>query len=104
MRIVIEPEVHWVIDDFYEAALARYKHTLSEDTVERKKRRLYEGIRSLKDYYAIFHKASRRQKWIEYDWQEFICEDFHFAYEVLVDKDGSDMIIIRDAVHSLLNY
>lgn len=41
-------------------------------------------------------------KWIREGWQEFICEDFHIAYEVLYDKDGQKMIIIKDAIHSLL--
>ena len=36
------------------------------------------------------------------NWQDFICEDFHFAYEVVLDKDGQEVVFVRDAVHSLL--
>ena len=102
MKIIIEPSVHQAIDNFYDTAILRHWHTLSYETVERKKQRLYDGIRSLKDYYKIFGSPRLNQEWINAGWQEFICEDFHFAYEVLLDKDGHEMIIIRDAVHSML--
>ena len=102
MRIIIEPWVHQAIDNFYDAAILRHWHTLSYETVENKKQRLYAGIRSLSEYYTIFGNARMKQEWIKEGWQEFICEDFHFAYEVVLDKDGGKMIIVKDAVHSLL--
>ena len=102
MKIIIEPKVHQAIDNFYDAAIFRYWHTLSYETVECKKRRLYEGIQSLADYYAIFGIARLKESRINEGWQEFICEDFHFAYEYGEDEDGIETIIVRDAVHSLL--
>ncbi len=102
MKIIIEPRVHEAIDDFYEAAIFRHKHTLSYETVENKKQRLYAGLQSLSEYYRIFGTARIKKEWVKEHWQEFICEDFHFAYEVMLDKDGQIMIIVKDAVHSLL--
>ena len=37
MKIIIEPQVHQAIDNFYEAAILRHWHTLSYETVENKK-------------------------------------------------------------------
>lgn len=104
MKIIIEPRVHQAIDNFYDAAILSHWHTLSYETVEKKKQRLYDGIRSLTEYHAIFGGARERQEWIRKGWHEFICEDFHFAYEYGVDEDGEETIIVRDAVHSLLYY
>ena len=37
-------------------------------------------------------------------WREYICEDFHFAYEICEDDNGEDYVWVRDAVHSMLYY
>ncbi len=102
MRILIEERVHQAIESFYDAAILRHWHTLSFDTVENKKNRLYDGLESLANYATIFPKARLKKEWINKGWQDFICEDFHFAYEVVLDKNGQEVIFVRDAVHSLL--
>ena len=102
MRLVVSHKVHQAIDNFYDAAILRHWHTLSYETVENKKQRLYAGLQSLSEYYRIFGTARMKKEWVKEQWQEFICEDFHFAYEVMLDKDGQIMIIVKDAVHSLL--
>lgn len=102
MQIIVEPRVHQAIDSFYDAAIFRHWHTLSYETVESKKQRLYAGIRSLSDYHSVFGMAKMKREWIREGWQEFICEDFHFAYEVVLDRNGQKMIVVRDAVHSML--
>ena len=79
MRILIEECVHQAIESFYDAAILRHWHTLSFDTVENKKNRLYDGLESLANYATIFPKARLKKEWINKGWQEFICEDFHFA-------------------------
>lgn len=35
-------------------------------------------------------------------WREFICEDFHVAYEICTDENDEDYVWVRDAEHSLL--
>lgn len=104
MKLVVSHKVHQAIDNFYDTAILRHWHTLSYETVEQKKNRLYDGLESLADYAAIFPKARLKQEWIDAGWHEFICEDFHFAYERTHDSHGNDLIIIHDAVHSLLYY
>ena len=104
MKIIVEERVHQAIDSFYDAAILKHWHTLSYEIVERKKDRLYDGLESLVDYATIFPKARLTQEWIEKEWQEFICEDFHFAYEITVDVRGESVIVIHDAVHSFLYY
>lgn len=56
MRIIIEERVDQAIDSFYDASILRHWHTLSYETVERKKNRLYDGLESLADYATIFPK------------------------------------------------
>ena len=104
MNIIIEECVHQAIDSFYDAAILKHWHTLSYEIVERKKDRLYDGLESLANYATIFPQARLKPEWIEKGWQEFICEDFHFAYEITVDVRGETIIVIHDAVHSLLYY
>lgn len=103
MRIIVEERVHQAIDAFYDAAILRHWHTLSYETIERKKDRLYDGLESLADYATIFPQARLRQDWIAKGWQEYICEDFHFAYEITYDVRSEMVIVVHDAVHSL-NY
>ena len=73
MRIIIEECVDQAIDTFYDASILKHWHTLSYETVERKKNRLYDGLESLADYATIFSKARLKQEWIDNEWQEFIC-------------------------------
>ena len=102
MRIIVEERVDQAIDAFYDASILIHWHTLSHETVERKKNRLYDGLESLADYATIFPKARLKQEWIENNWQEYICEDFHFAYKIHTMDDGEKIVWIHDAVHSLL--
>ena len=44
-----------------------------------------------------------KQEWADAGWQEFICEDFHFAYESGFDASGEEVVYVHDAIHSL-NY
>ena len=104
MNIIVEERVHQAIDSFYDAAILKHWHTLSYEVVERKKDRLYDGLESLANYATIFPQARLKPEWIEKGWQEFICEDFHFAYEITVDVRGETVIVIHDAVHSLFYF
>ena len=104
MKILIEERVHQAIESFYDAAILKHWHILSFDTVESKKNRLYDGLESLANYATIFPKARLKKEWIKKGWQEFICEDFHFAYEITVDIHGKTVIVVHDAVNSFLYY
>ena len=66
MKVYIEQQVHWRIEDFYENALLRHE-ALDEVTVMKKVYRLYD-----------------------------------FAYQIYTLEDGTEIVRIHDAVHSLL--
>lgn len=102
MRIIIDSAVHEAIAEFYHYALDNHL-SLSYETVEAKKNRLYDAINSLQNYYRIYPIARLKHEWIEKGWHEFICEDFHFAYAYGRDTFGEIVIYVYDAVHSL-NY
>ena len=103
MRIIIDDEVHLSIESFYRAALQNHI-SLGFQSVENKKNRLYDAIESLRTYHRIYPKARLKQQWIEAGWPEFICEDFHFAYESGYDTNGEEVVYVHDAVHSMLYY
>ena len=102
MRLFIDEKVHRAIDNFYDVSVLLHYNTLSYETVMSKKQRLYNGIRTLSDMSGVYAKARLKQEWIDAGWREFICEDFHFAYEVCDDEFGVPYIWVHDAVHSLL--
>lgn len=101
MRVFISPLVHQAIEEFYDYALLRHP-ALDQLTVMRKVDRLYDGIQSLSDFAHIYPSARYKHEWIDKDYQEFICEDFHFAYEIASDVNGEELVLVQDACHSFL--
>ncbi|GEM_PF-828206 len=103
MQVIIENRVHWVIADFYEKSLLCHV-TLDEETVRKKKKRLYDSLETLGNFPYIYPQSRYRIDWITKGYREYICEDFHFAYTIEVLFDGSEVVAIHDACHSFLNY
>lgn len=101
MQVVISPQVHQIIDEFYEHALLNHI-TYDEISVIRKKDRLYDALESIGRFARIHPKARLRKEWILNDYYECISEDFHFAYYVAEDEDGNEVAVVIDACHSLL--
>lgn len=101
MKVFIDKKVHLQIEEFYEAAIAHHI-TLDEATVLKKIDRLYDAMESLGTYANIYPIARLNADWISKGYQEFICEDFHFAYKIYTKEDGEQIVRIHDAVHSLL--
>ena len=101
MKVFIGKEVHRQIESFYEAAMAHHI-TLDEAIVNKKIDRLYDAMESLGTYAEIYPLARLNAEWISKGYQEFICEDFHFAYKIYTMDDGEKIVWIHDAVHSLL--
>jgi len=56
MRIIIDEKVHQSIEDFYRAAMQNHI-TLSFQTIEDKKNRLYDAIEDLRYNHRIYPKA-----------------------------------------------
>lgn len=101
MKVFIDKEVHESLMDFYETAMLRHI-TLDEATVLKKIDRLYDALESLGDTADIYPLARLKQDWILKGYREFICEDFHFAYQTYILESGERIVRIHDAVHSLL--
>lgn len=101
MRVVIDIKVHRYIEKFYNTALD-LRVALDEETVIKKVERLYAGLEQLGKYAMIYPQARLRKEWIENGYREFLCEDFHFAYVVVVLEDGEEVVRICDACHSYL--
>ena len=103
MKVYIDKAVHEEIMSFYRAALAHHI-TLDEITVLKKIDRLYDALESLGDYAEIYPYARLKPDWISKGYHEFICEDFHFAYQIYQLGGGEMIVRVHDAVHSLLYY
>ena len=101
MKVRIDRVVHHKIDMFYDVALSLHD-TLGEQAVTNKKNRMYSSLRELGEYAEIYSRARLKDEWINLGYREFICEDFHFAYEICVNSSGERFVWIHDAVHSLL--
>jgi len=100
MRVVVTPLVETRINAFYDAAMLNHP-LLSEQTVMAKKNKLISSLQILSITQG-FKKAQFNRQWIANGWRELIVEDFHFAFEVAQTPDGEPVVIVRDAVHSLL--
>ena len=102
MIVRIDNNVHIQIAEFYAISMALHP-TLDEATVERKKNRLYAALKELEHYATIYPKARYKQAWIDADYNEFIAEDFHFAYKIYkIEETGEMVAYVIDACHSLL--
>lgn len=100
MRVIVSPIVRAKIKSFYQAAMTNHP-LLSEDTAMKKMNRMLNSLEIL----AItqgFKKAQYNRQWIANGWRELIVEDFHFAFEVVRTSAGERVVIVKDAVHSLL--
>lgn len=100
MNIFIDKKVHKYIDAFYERALLSH-NTLDEITILKKVQRLYDALEDLSVYAHIYPLAQLKKEWIEEKYREFICEDFHFAYQIYTHENGSEIVRVHDACHSL---
>lgn len=101
MRVKISDRVHISIREFYEQSLILHP-SLEENVVYRKIDRLYLSMEALGDYFGIYPIARFRRDWQMNGYREFIVEDFHFAYRVETLETGENVVVIYDAVHSLL--
>ena len=100
MRVVIGNHVYSTIEEFYKIALSLHI-TLTRTVVDEKKDRLISALKALGNYPNMYPIARLNEHWRIMGYREFICEDFHFAYEI-VDVEGELVVYVVDAVHSLL--
>jgi len=48
--------------------------------------------------------ARVKAEWVKEGYREMICEDFHFAFDLVDLDNGETIVYVFDAVHSLLNH
>lgn len=101
MRVVIDKGVHASIDEFYDTALF-LRRALDEETILNKMGRLYDAMEALGKYARIYPLARLKKEWIEKEYREFICEDFHFAYQIYTLPNGEEIVRIHEACHSFI--
>ena len=75
--------------------------SLSEVTVMKKANRMFKGLQIL-TLTQGFPEVRLHQEWRANGWRELAVEDFHFAFEVVDNVDGERVVVVRDAIHSLL--
>lgn len=100
MEVYIDKEVHEELVSFYQAAL-RHHEALDEATVVNKISRLYNALDSLGDTAEIYPGARLKKDWISKGYREFLCEDFHFAYQIYELDDGERIVRVHEVVHSM---
>ena len=100
MEVYIDEEVHKKLISFYQAALKNHE-TLDEATVVKKINRLYDALDSLGITAEIFPVARLKEDWISKGYREFLCEDFHFAYQIYDLDDGEKVVRVHDVIHSM---
>lgn len=101
MKVLIDNCVHQLIMDFYKIAMIKHI-SLDEMTVARKIDRLYKALDTLGLYANSYPLARLKQDWIAKGYKEYIYEDFHFAYQVYVRDDSSEIVNVHDVCHSYL--
>ena len=84
-----------------QAALKKHE-ALDEATVVNKIHRLYDALDTLSETAEIFPRARLNEDWISKGYREFLCEDFHFAYQIYELDDGERIVRVHDAIHSML--
>ena len=102
MQVIIDQQVDYSIHEFYAVALVLHP-TLDLQTVENKVNRLYDALKILERFPYMYPLARYNKEWRRKKYRDFLCEDFHFRYKVMVDKEtGEQYVQIFDAIHSLL--
>lgn len=101
MKVVIDNQVELSIIEFYAVSMQLHP-TLDWGTVTAKVARLYAAMKQLESLYSVFPKARLKSSWIELDYREMIVEDFHIAYRVEQTEVDGEVVMVHDAVHSLL--
>lgn len=100
MRVLIKEKVYQSVASFYEAALERHP-ALNEQTVRNKEERLYHSLLSLGEIYFLCNAPRYIDEWREAGYLDYICEDFHFAFQLSVLPSGEMVVSVEDARHSL---
>ncbi len=101
MRVIIRDTVYKVVEEFYVAAMTNHP-TLDLQTVLKKESRLFQSLQSLGKTYYLYGESRYVIEWKRRGYFDFLCEDFHFAFQLSVLPSGEMVVSVEDARHSLL--
>lgn len=103
MKVLVEPCVNRYLHAFY--ALSMMTHpSLSEEYVLKRIEELESHILFLGEYADIFHQEPYKEDWKQKHYQEYLYQDFHFAYKVEQRLSGEHFVHVYEVVNSKLNY
>lgn len=101
LAVYIDHQVHEKLEQFYEISM-RLHITLDEATVICKLQRIYDALEKLGRYACSCPQARLLPEWIAAGYQEYIMEDFHFAFQIYRDENNEMYVFVHDVCHSLL--
>ena len=101
MRVIVHERVYEAVDEFYSAAIEKHP-ALDLQTVLNKEERLYHALRTLGETYYLYNESRYVIEWKQKGYLDFMYEDFHFAFHVVVLPSGEMVVSVEDARHSLL--
>lgn len=101
MRVIVHERVYEAVDAFYAASIAKHP-SLDLQTVLNKEDRLYNALQTLGKSYYLYGEPRYILDWKQKGYSDFIFEDFHFAFHVVVLPTGELVVSVEDARHSLL--
>ena len=101
MRVIVHEAVYQAVDEFYAAAIKKHP-TLDMATVLKKEDRMYKALQSLGNTYYLYRESRHIVEWKRKGYLDFIYEEFHFAFHVVVLPSGEMVVAVEDARHSLL--
>lgn len=101
MRVIVKDTVYQAVEAFYAAAMVKHP-TLDIQTVLNKEERLYRALQTLGQTYYLWKESCYVLDWKRKGYLDFIHEDFHFAFHLVVLQSGEVVVSVEDARHSLL--
>lgn len=101
MRVRVLDSVLQELMAFYDTAISLHP-TLDESTIQEKMNRCMDAVQTLGDFPEKYPLARHKKNWVEHHYRDFVYEDIHFAYKVVLLDTGEKVVYVIDACHSLL--
>lgn len=101
MRVIVDRTVVPKLKEFYANAIKQHI-TLTEETVHAKMDRLLDAVETLGDFPEKYPFARHKSDWLAKGYHDFVYEDIHLAYKVVLLDTDEEVVYVADACHSLL--
>lgn len=101
MRVIVRDKVYEALDEFYAASMKKHP-TLDLQTVLDKEERLFNALQTLGETYYLYNEPRYILDWIRKGYKDFMHENFHFAFHVVVLPTGEMVVAVEDVRHDLM--